>query len=539
MAEYKTNAQTNYGFSLSFDATDKVPIIAKRIWNTYDEALAWVNDDKQFAIVGLQLSVINDSDPKKNGVYFVSKIGEGAIDENGNKTGGEIIKVGSGEGSMAIPNFTIKEGTTDKVEEATSDNIGQIIYITTGTDSFPAGPYIVTGSGTVAKLGTTTASGDLAGDVTALKGRMGEAESAIETLESAIGDGTTNGLIKDVNALKTKTANLVVNDVKDNGVSLANADGIVDLSNYTLNSELQTEVNKLNTAIDEIKVPEYSIIEATAGEGVAKAYQLTKDGAAIGATINIPVDMVVTDAEMVNVDDEGNEGKFIKLTIANAAKSNIYINVSELIDNYSAGDYITVSGAGVIAVDIDTLETYFNGKYDATGAAAAVQSDLDAHKTANEEAFKAYTKTTDLDNYIGTTLGYEKSTSVDTKISTALNSYTKTDDLDAYIGTDLGYAKTTAVTSSISTALESYTKTADLNTYIGTTLGYATKTEVTSSIGTALEDYIKTADVEAKVATFGYAKAADVESTYVKQADLNALTTDDIDDIIKGNVVTE
>lgn len=539
MAEYKTNVQTNYGFSLSFDATDKVPIIAKRIWNTYAEALEWVNDDKQFAIVGLQLSVINDPDPKKNGVYFVSKIGEGAVDENGNKTGGEIIKVGSGEGSMAIPNFTLIEGTENKVAEATSDNIGQIIYITTGTDVYPAGPYIVTGAGQVSKLGTTTASGDLAGDVEALKGRMGDAESDITALETALGNGTTDGLIKDVNALKTKTANLVVNDVKDNGVSLANADGIVDLSNYTLNSELQTAVDNLNTTISNIKVPEYTIEEASAGAGVAKAYQLKKDGTAIGATINIPVDMVVTGAEMVDVDGEGKEGKFIKLTIANAEKSELYIDVTELLNNYSAGDYITVSGTGTISVDINSLETYFNDKYDATGAAAAVQSDLDAHKTANEEAFKAYTKTTDLDAYIGTTLGYEKSTAVDTKISTALNDYTATNDLDNYIGTTLGYAKTTEVASSISTALESYTKTSDLNTYIGTTLGYATKTEVASSIGTALEDYIKTADVEAKVATFGYAKAADVESTYVKQADLNALTTDDIDDIINGDTVTE
>lgn len=250
MAEYKTSAQVNYGFPLSFDAVGKAPVIAKRIWNTYAEALEWVNDDKQFAIVGLQISVINDPDTKKNGVYFVSKIGEGAVDESGNKTGGEIIKVGSGGGSMAISKFTIKEGTTNEVEEATSDNIGQIIYITTGDDSFPAGPYIVTGSGAVAKLGTTTASGDLAGDITALKGRMGEAELAIDTLESVVGNGTSDGLVKDVNTLKTKISNLVVNDVRDGGTSLANADGIVDLSDYTLNSELQTEFNKLNTDIE-------------------------------------------------------------------------------------------------------------------------------------------------------------------------------------------------------------------------------------------------------------------------------------------------
>jgi O-acetyl-ADP-ribose deacetylase (regulator of RNase III) len=40
--------------------------------------------------------------------------------------------------------------------------------------------------------------------------------------------------------------------------------------------------------------------------------------------------------------------------------------------------------------------------YDAKNAAATVQGDLNAFKTSTDETFKAYTKTTDLDNYIGT-----------------------------------------------------------------------------------------------------------------------------------------
>ena len=71
MAEYKTNKQVNYGFPLTFNASGKFPIIAKRIWNTYEDALDWVNDVNEAAVAGLQLSVINDEDPKKNGIYFV------------------------------------------------------------------------------------------------------------------------------------------------------------------------------------------------------------------------------------------------------------------------------------------------------------------------------------------------------------------------------------------------------------------------------------------------------------------------------------
>jgi DNA recombination-dependent growth factor C len=217
------------------------------------------------------------------------------------------------------------------------------------------------------------------------------------------------------------------------------------------------------------------------------------------------------------------------LTIANNNSDKLYIPVDQLVDEYTEGSYITITDRE-IAVDINSLESYFNGKYDAKNAAATVQGELDAFKTSTDETFKAYTKTSDLNTYIGTTFATKPE--VASSISTALTDYIKTNDVEAKV-TALGYAKK----SDISSALESYTKTSDLNTYIGTTLGYATKTEVASSINTTLTDYIKTNDVEAKVTALGYAKAADVESTYVKQSELNSLSTKDIDDIING--VTE
>ena len=67
---------------------------------------------------------------------------------------------------------------------ANANNIGQIIYVTSEETSttekdeegnfivYSVGPYIVTGAGSVAKLGTTTATGDLAGDVETLKGKV-------------------------------------------------------------------------------------------------------------------------------------------------------------------------------------------------------------------------------------------------------------------------------------------------------------------------------------------------------------------------------
>ena len=84
-------------------------------------------------------------------------------------------EIGAGSGSLAIENFTLTDD--NKVVEATAENIGQIIYITKGVESYPAGPYIVIAEGEVSKLGTTTATGDIAGDVESLKTRVGNVEA--------------------------------------------------------------------------------------------------------------------------------------------------------------------------------------------------------------------------------------------------------------------------------------------------------------------------------------------------------------------------
>ena len=77
MAEYKTEKQVNYGWGLSLNMTGKAPAIAKRIFETLADAQAYADDVNDSAIAGLQLSVINDSDLSKNGIYFVKSIGDG------------------------------------------------------------------------------------------------------------------------------------------------------------------------------------------------------------------------------------------------------------------------------------------------------------------------------------------------------------------------------------------------------------------------------------------------------------------------------
>lgn len=117
---------------------------------------------------------------------------------------------------------------------------------------------------------------------------------------------------------------------------------------------------------DEIaKIPtaaEYNIVKAEAAEeGFTASYNLTKDGANIGATINIPKDYLVKSATVKTVDtvDTPVAGyvvgdKYIDFVVnttdGTGNESHIYLLVSELVDVYTAGDGVDVSVDNKISV---------------------------------------------------------------------------------------------------------------------------------------------------------------------------------------------
>ena len=117
MAEYKTGVQVNYGFGLSFEASGKAPVIAKRIWETLADAQAYVDSATDTAIAGLQLTVINDTDASKNGVYFVKE----AAGENG-KTVGVLVKLAQGADTSGLQTqVTANKKAIDKLNNTVGD----------------------------------------------------------------------------------------------------------------------------------------------------------------------------------------------------------------------------------------------------------------------------------------------------------------------------------------------------------------------------------------------------------------------------------
>jgi hypothetical protein len=247
------------------------------------------------------------------------------------------IKVGSdGSGSITAENYTAA------VALATADNIGQIIYVLNEEGSYTSGPYIVSGAGTVSKLGTTSATGDIEGDVETLKSNVSALQGQVTELEKLDDLAATSGLKKETNgSLAVK-----VDPVEGNALTVG-ADG-------------------LKVTIPEVTIPEYTLAEADAAtEGYLKSYELRKDGVKVGVSIDIPKDLVVTAGEVKTVEtaDTPYAGAivgdlYLQLTIANQATP-VYIPVKKLTDVYTAGAYLTLNN-GEFAVDYESLKDQIN-----------------------------------------------------------------------------------------------------------------------------------------------------------------------------------
>ena len=94
----------------------------------------------------------------------------------------------------------------------------------------------------------------------------------------------------------------------------------------------------------------YTVVkDESAADGFAATYHLTKNGVNVGAAINIPKDMVVQSGTVVTNPKGQAEGTYLKLVLANAENSEIYIPVDSLIEYVTSG-----SAAGdMVVIDID------------------------------------------------------------------------------------------------------------------------------------------------------------------------------------------
>ena len=209
--------------------------------------------------------------------------------------------------------------------------------------------------------------------IEALEGRVGSAETAIDTLN---GDNTVSGSVAysikeaieklDVSAM-TETGKAIVSvsqvdgkvsatagDIAAAHVTFADADSAITAT--TVEGAL-TEINKKVTALTDSSKVTLSSKTGTE-DGVLKVYTIYQGDAKVG-DINIPKDLVVTSGSVVKgnwVDGNFTEatdgtGTALKLVIANQTAP-VYINTLDLVKDHTAGNGISISNTNEVSIKV-------------------------------------------------------------------------------------------------------------------------------------------------------------------------------------------
>lgn len=259
---------------------------------------------------------------------------------------------------MALP-MNIKRGnpipldTTavwyDKTELETYAKSGATAYVgqvlTLIADGKAEAYMISNEAGTLVKLAQTTASGDLAHDVSDL-------QTKVDGLTEKVGaakDGETpaSGLFALIEEVKTlaegKVASITAGDASITIGGEDTAPTVAVKISAAKENALSLADDGLKVEIPEVTVPAYSLVkDGTAADGDIATYHLTKDGKNEGVAINIPKDLVVASGSVVELEDGAlpdgvtEAGTYIKLILANSDKP-IYINVGSLIEYVTGG----------------------------------------------------------------------------------------------------------------------------------------------------------------------------------------------------------
>lgn len=159
--------------------------------------------------------------------------------------------------------------------------------------------------------------------------------------------------------------------------------------------------NALTLASDGLKVvipaaAEYSVVkDATAENGYSATYHLTKGGVNVGAAINIPKDMVVQSGSVVTNPAGQAAGTYIKLVLANADNSELYINVGNLIEYVTSGSDATNDSVVISVSDDHKVTATIRDKSIALGKLEqSVQDKINqAHTHGNKALLDTYTQT--------------------------------------------------------------------------------------------------------------------------------------------------
>lgn len=248
--------------------------------------------------------------------------------------------------------------------------VGQILTLV--ADSKCEAYMISNEAGTLIKLASTTASGDLAADVATLQGQVADLISKVGTAAQGESTPATGlyALIDEVKALaEGKVASVGATDTSVVVGGTATAPTIQVQISKDSDNALSLATDGLKVVVPDVTHPEYSIVEDKTSADYSAVYHLTKDGVNVGAAINIPKDMVVKSGTVETNPAGKPAGTYLVLTLANATEDKIYINVGDLIEYVTAGD--SPDGMVIVSVSDDHKVTATLGNASITEAKLA------------------------------------------------------------------------------------------------------------------------------------------------------------------------
>jgi hypothetical protein len=476
------SAANLFGWGQSFNATGKFPIIAKRVWETYADMMEFVGDTSDVCPAGVVLTVINDTDKKKNGAYFVASCP--TLDNP--ELPVKVEKIGSGE-VLSATNYAAAKAL------AKADMRGILIYVSEDTDEGTKGFYIVAGDQEIQKLGTAPATGDLSTDVANLKTDVNILKGGVD-VEGSV-DNKIAAVFETIDLEPYATTEYVDNTfVKKEGYveftpaektklgTIAEGAQINVIEHVIFNGEevvadAQTKTITLTTPLDVVRgladgekfltldngtgklgaTVGLTYYTDTTGEKPVYEIRLTGKGGEVISTIDAKSfvkDGMLDSVELVANPANQAAGTYLVFTWNTEAglSEPMYVPVTDLIDVYTQGDgitiedkvikakvksgdiYLEVTADGIASKGIDTAIT--TAKNAVIGAETDVETAVTvygvkkyatnlvgAHETAVTEALKGKADKAEYDTFVQNTnsaLAKIKVTDVDTTVSNGI-----------------------------------------------------------------------------------------------------------------------
>jgi hypothetical protein len=310
-----------------YDATGRKLTLTKgATFVTADEVSAAI--DTKVGTLGADYSTVKDYvDAKTSGI--ASDAALSALDG----------RVGDAESAISALQETVGDGG------GVDTRISNAINALDKADTAVAGQYVSAVSEDNGVITVTRASLPDYSDTYDAKGAADTAETNAKAYADGKDDAISAAKKAGTDAMteaKAKVASVTAGDASVTVGGTATAPTVaVAISNDDDNSLSLTE-GGLKVVIPD--AAEFSIAKDEDSGDYAAVYHLTKDGAKVGAAINIPKDMVVQSGSVVTLDAAGassagltNAGTYIKLVLANATNDTLYIDVSGLIEYVTSG----------------------------------------------------------------------------------------------------------------------------------------------------------------------------------------------------------